>query len=64
MTPAALHIDLHTLKARVRIGAVWIPAERLLNDPEQSEELKSQVRDGLRQCGLLDSVEVTLCSHK
>ena len=57
MTPAALHIDLSNYAARVRIGAVWIPAERLLNDPEQSEELKTLVRDGLRQCGLLDSLE-------
>ena len=48
----ALYLDLDTGNARVRKGAVWIPVERLLADPEASDELKRQVREALRLCGL------------
>lgn len=48
----ALYLDLDTGKAKVRKGAVWIPVERVLADPDSSEELKRQVREALRLCGL------------
>ncbi|OHV07481.1 hypothetical protein [Kushneria phosphatilytica] len=51
---AALHIDLRTYAAHVRVGTVWLPAERMLNDPAQNEERQTPARNGLHQCGLLD----------
>lgn len=50
----ALYLDLETGKARVRKGAVWIPADRLLADSEAGVELKERIVDALCQCGLLE----------